>query len=498
MPSAAYDVFIQRVKEIQVATSIEGLLDWDQETYMPPKGAETRAAQSALIAGVGHEKLIDEEFGRLLQQVEKEQDADPVIATNVREMRRVYDRKVKLPTSLVQEIARTTAMAKNAWLKARGESAFGHFAPHLEKLVDLKRQVAEKVGYQTEPYDALMDEFEPGARSADIQRVFDGVKAELVPLVAAIKSAPRQPDTSLLERECPQAAQAAFARRVAEAMGFDFQAGRIDISAHPFCSGASPLDVRLTTRYDEHYLPTSLFGVMHEAGHGLYEQGLDQEHAHTPMGMGVSLGIHESQSRMWENMVGRGRPFWVHYFPSLQAEFPVFAGVSLDDWHFAINTVRPSFIRVEADEVTYNLHIMLRFNIERQMIAGRLKVKDVPQAWNDMFRQMLGITPPDDAQGCLQDIHWCLGIFGYFPTYALGNLYAAQFFQAARRALPDLDDLVARGELLPLRDWLRENIHRHGQRYRAAELVKRVTGQPLSHRPFMDYLTGKLKPLYGF
>lgn len=498
MPSQTCQKFIELVKEIHASRSVEGILEWDQETYMPAKGAETRAAQLSLIAGLSHQTLTDKKFARALEKAEQEHDADPVVATNVREMRRIYDRAVKLPTKLVQQIAAAIALAKEAWVKARKESNFAHFAPHLEKMLDLKRQVAEKIGYDSEPYDALMDEFEPGARAADVQRVFDEVKRELVPIVQAIKTAPRQPDTSLLERACPIAQQAAFNLKIAAAMGFDFEAGRMDTTTHPFCSGMSPLDVRLTNRYDEHYLPMSLFGIMHEAGHGLYEQGLDPAHAFTPMANSVSLGIHESQSRMWENLVGRSRAFWVHYFAQLQTEFPVFAGVALDDWYFAINTVRPSFIRVEADEVTYGLHIMLRFDLERQMIAGKLAVRDIPAAWNAGMQQLLGITPPDDAQGCLQDIHWSMGIFGYFPTYALGNLYAAQFFDAARRAMPDLDAQLARGELKPLREWLRENIHRHGQRYRAGELVQVVTGQPLTHGPFIQYLTRKFKPLYGF
>jgi carboxypeptidase Taq len=497
VPSDTYAKFIERVKEIRIAQSVGDLLEWDQETYMPAKGTPTRATQSRLIAGLAHEKLVDPEFGRLVGQVEQENDPDPVVATNRREMRRLYDRQVKIPTSLVRDISEASTLGRTAWLRARKESRFKHFAPHLERLLDLKRQVAEMIGYQTEPYDALMDEFEPGARAANVQQVFDDLKGELVPLVRAVQNAPRRPDLSLLERECPQPEQATLGRRVVEAMGFDLGAGRIDISAHPFTQSLSPLDVRMTTRYDEHYLPGALFGLMHEAGHGLYEQGLDLAHAGTPMGTYVSLGIHESQSRLWENLVGRSRPFWKHWFPQLQAAFPTLADVSLDDWYFAINAVRPSLIRVEADEVTYNLHIMLRFDLERQMIAGKLEVKDVPEAWNAGMGQLLGITPADDAQGCLQDIHWSMGAFGYFPTYALGNLYAAQFFQAAHRALPELDAQLARGELLPLRDWLRENIHRRGQRYRAAELIQVVTGQPLSPRPFMEYLRGKYPPLYG-
>ena len=255
--------------------------------------------------------------------------------------------------------------------------------------------------------------------------------------------------------------------------------------------------MRITTRYDEAFLPAALFGLMHEAGHALYEQGLQMQHAQTPMGQSVSLGIHESQSRMWENMVGRSRPFWTRYFQPMQAAFPVFQDVAVDDWHFAINAVRPSFIRVEADEVTYNLHIMVRFDVERRLMAGTLAVKDVPAAWNALMQELLGITPPNDAQGCLQDIHWSLGVFGYFPTYALGNLYAAQFFAAAQEALPELDAQLARGELLPLREWLRTNIHQHGQRYRATKLVEVVTGKPLSAEPFKAYLQGKYAPLYG-
>ncbi len=498
MPSDTYQQFIERVREIEIAGAIGGLLEWDQETYMPAKGAETRAAQTAMIAGIGHERLVDSAFARLLERVEQENDPDPVVQTNVREMRRLFDRAVKLPTRLVQDIARVTTLGREAWVKARKESDFARFAPHLARLLDLKREVADKIGYEDVPYDALMDEFEPGARSVAVQRVFDGLRADLVPIVQAIKDAPRQPDTSILERSCPVAAQASFGRAIVAAMGFDFAAGRIDTTTHPFCSGMTPHDVRLTTRFDEHYLPMSLFGLMHEAGHGLYEQGLAIEHAFTPMGDSVSLGIHESQSRLWENQVGRSRLFWEHFFGALQQAFGALADVSLDDWYFAINTVRPSFIRVEADEVTYNLHIMLRFDIEREMIAGKLAVQDVPAAWNDRFQQMLGLTPPDDSKGCLQDIHWSMGIFGYFPTYALGNLYAAQFFAAARARLPDLDGQIRRGELQPLRAWLRENIHLHGQRYRAAELAERVSGQPLTHRAFIDYLTAKYQPLYGY
>jgi len=498
MSNDPYKQFLDRVKEIDASYTVQALLDWDMETQMPRRAAPYRAEQLALVAGVMHEKQTADELGNLLDQLEREGAADdPARAANLREVRRDFDRAVKLPGELVRAIARESALAKDAWLKARSESNFDIFAPHLEKLLDLKRDVAERFGYEAEPYDALMDEYEPGALSAEVERLFDAVKAELVPLVAAIKDAPRQPDLSILERDCPVEAQAAFNHTIAEALCFEFDAGRIDVSAHPFCTSMSPMDVRLTTRYDKNYMPMSLFGIMHETGHGLYEQGLDYNHVGTPMCRAVSLGLHESQSRLWENQVGRSRAFWKHFFPKLKQAFPALADVALDDWHFAINNVRPSLIRVEADEVTYGLHIMLRFDLERRMIRNELAVRDIPQAWNDGMKQLLGITPDSDADGCLQDIHWSSGTFGYFPTYQLGNLYSAQIFQAARDALPDFDERLAAGDVRPLREWLRENIHRHGQRYRSRELIKLVTGRDPSPEPYLAYLRGKFKPLYG-
>jgi len=397
--SETYGTFIQHVKEINTLRSIQALLEWDQETYMPQRAAEDRGNQLAVVAGVLHEKLTTDELGGLLGKLEQEVDGeDYAVATNLREVRREHDRAVKVPTDLVKRIAKATALARDAWVPARKDADFPRFAPHLENLLELKREVADRIGWDSEPYDALMDEFEPGARAAVVQDVFDKVKAELVPLVAAIKNAPRQPDTSILERACPPDKQGAFNRRIAEVMGFDFEGGRIDVSVHPFCSGHSPKDVRFTTRYDENYIPMSLFGIMHEAGHALYEQGFDAKHTGTPMAIHTSLGVHESQSRLWENQVGRSRLFWEHFYPALQAEFPSLADVPLDAWHFAINIVRPSLIRVEADEVTYGLHIMLRFDLERQMIAGKLPVGDVPQAWNAGVQALLGITPPEDME----------------------------------------------------------------------------------------------------
>lgn len=497
MPTDTYATFISRVRELHAARAIDALLDWDQETQMPPKGAEDRANQSAFIAGVIHDRLTSDELGNLLTKAEAERDSDPVVTTNIRETRREFDRAQKLPKQLVQDLARTAALAKDAWAGARKASHFATFAPHLQKLIDIKREIADRVGWKTEPYDALMDEFEPGARAAEVQAVFDKLKTDLVPLVAAIARSPRQPDLRVLDRPAPLAQQQAFNRKLVAALGFDLEAGRIDTTTHPFCSGFTARDVRLTNRYNELFLPSSLFGILHETGHGLYEQGYDHAHIGTPMARATSLGIHESQSRMWENLVGRSREFWQHFYPVLQADVPAYADVTLDQWLFAINAVRPSFIRVEADEVTYALHIILRFGLERRLVRGELAVNDVPAAWNDGMKGLLGITPPDDARGCLQDIHWSQGTFGYFPTYSLGNLYAAQFWDQAGKEMPGLSERISRGDLLPLREWLRAKIHSQGMRYRAGELLKVVTGQELSHEPFVRYLNGKFGAMYG-
>jgi carboxypeptidase Taq len=358
--------------------------------------------------------------------------------------------------------------------------------------------VADLIGFDNERYDALMDEFEPGAKTAEIAKLFGSLAKPLASLIREITAAPNQPDESIVHRRFPAEAQKAFARKLAEAIGFDFERGRLDVSAHPFCTGMAPGDVRLTTRYNENHFNSAIFGVLHEAGHGVYEQGLDPEHQYTPISHSVSLGIHESQSLTWENLVGRSRPFWERFYPDCQAAFPeALNGVSLDEFMGAINIVKPSMIRVEADEATYNLHIILRFDLERALVEDSLAVDNLPGAWNAKMEELLGIRPKNDAEGCLQDIHWSVGAIGYFPTYALGKLYGAQFFAAARKAIPDLDDRIRGGDFHTLLDWLRTNIYRQGMRYRAGELVREVTGAPLSPEPFMSYLRGKYAPIYG-
>ncbi len=489
--------FIARIREIGQIDATGSVLDWDAEVNMPENGLTARAEQLSLLARLAHERRTDPRLGELLDALEKS-PADEAMETNIRETRRAYDRAVKIPMELIERIASVSTHAKDAWARARKESAFQKFAPHLAELLDLKRQVADAVGYKGERYDALLDEFEPGATAAEVTTLFASLRGPLSDFVKQLAASSKKPDPAILARRYPLDRQKLWSRQCAMLVGFNFDSGRIDESTHPFCSGFNPGDVRLTTRYYENFFPAAMFGTLHEAGHGLYEQGLDPAHNFTPRGSAASLGIHESQSRMWENFVGRGRPFWERYYGQCQTVFSeALSDVSIDDFYGAINAVSPSLIRVEADEVTYNLHIILRFEIERELIEKRLEVKDLPAAWNARIKDMLGVTPETDADGCLQDIHWSMGAFGYFPTYAMGNLYAAQFFAAARRDMPDLEDQFRRGEFGGLLSWLRKNIHVHGMRFRPSELVKNVTGAALSIDPFMSYIREKFAPVYG-
>jgi carboxypeptidase Taq len=413
-------------------------------------------------------------------------------------LKRDYDKKTKLPQALVEELARLSVLGQQVWSEARGENDFAKFQPILLRTVDLKKQEAAAVGYEASPYDPLLDDYEPNEKTSNVARVLAGLREELVQLVESIKSSGRKPEVALLARRYPAAAQESFGRRVAEAIGFDFNAGRLDVTDHPFCCELGPHDTRITTRYYERMFGSGLFSILHEAGHGIYEQGLPAEHFGLPIGRSVSLGIHESQSRLWENQVGRSRAFWEYFFPAAQETFPNALGdVVLDDFYFAINDVRPSLIRVEADEVTYNLHILVRFELEVALLTDELAVADLPDAWNEKYRAYLGIDPPNDADGVLQDVHWGAGLFGYFPTYTLGNLYAAQLFEHARGELGDLGAQMSRGEFAPLREWMQKNVYQHGRRYSASELVERITGKPLSHAALMRHLHGKFGPLFG-
>lgn len=491
-----YSELIQRVREASVLASCGSVLGWDESTYMPRNGSGWRGEQMALLARLGHEMITAPRVGELLAGLNGAA-LDEGRAANVREIRRAYDRAVKVPAALVEELARVTTLAQTAWRDARKGSDFALFRPPLERIVALLREKADAIGHGGNRYDALLDEFEPGATAAEVTAVFAALRADLVPLMRAIKESGRTPDRTILTREFPVDRQRFFGESAAAALGFDFDSGRLDVSVHPFCSGIGPGDCRITTRYSTNHFNESFFGVLHETGHAIYEQGLPAEHAGTPLGTATSLGIHESQSRLWENQVGRSRPFWEHFLPRAQQAFTALRDVTLDAWLFAINDVQPSFIRVEADETTYNLHIVLRFELEQALLSGDLAVADLPGAWNDAFEAMLGLRPDCDAKGCLQDIHWSFGGLGYFPTYTLGNLYAAQFMAAARRDLSGLDDDFRRGEFVRLKRWLNEKVHAHGGRYHADDLCRRVTGSGLDHRPLVAYLRDKAVTHYG-
>ncbi len=494
---STYETFVERLHELADINHAQGLLSWDQETYMPPRGAAMRARALGTLAGLYHERLTAPELVALVADL-KGTELTGDAAVNVREIDRQQSRSLKLPKKLVVDLSQTESLGHEAWIEARQKSDFALFLPWLEKIVALRKEVAERVGYEGAMYNALLDEYEPYARAEQIAPIFAQLKAQLVPLVEQIAATGLYPARGVLDQAYPIEQQELFGRQVLADLGFDLEAGRLDLAVHPFCSGTSRDDVRLTTRYSADWLPGSLFGTIHEAGHGLYEQGLPADASGTPAGASVSLGIHESQSRLWENVVGRSKAFWTHYLPKLQALFPQqLRAVDLDAFYAAVNQVEPSLIRVEADEVTYNLHILLRFELECDLIEGQVAVAELPAAWNERMEQYLGIRPPNDGLGVLQDTHWSCGLLGYFPTYALGNLYAAQFSYQAHQDLPDLEAQIAQGALGPLKTWLNEKIHARGARATASELVEEVTGAQLSADYFIDYLWEKFGALYG-
>ncbi len=502
-PKEAYDELVKRTQEISTLSTCQAVLEWDHQVHMPPQGAEMRARATSYLAGLIHEKTVDPKIGELLSIIEGSDivsESDSIEAANIREMRHGYNKETKLPKELVEEFNRETALAHHVWAEARKKSDFKKFEPSLEKIIKLCNRVAEAYGYEDEPYDALLDNYEPGMTAKEVEAVFTPLRSDLVRLLEKITAARNVPDESIVERDYDVDKQKILGEMVSASMGYDYTAGRLDESTHPFTIGFGPGDTRITTRYNPKRLNDALFGTIHETGHALYEMGIDKKkHFGTPCGQSASLGIHESQSRMWENLVGRSKPFWEYYYPLVKNLFRDSLGdVSLDDFYGAINFVKPSYIRVEADEVTYSLHIMLRFELERAIMKGEIKVADIPGEWNSRFKKYFGIDVDHDAHGCLQDVHWSAGLFGYFPTYALGNIYASQFFAKAMEDISDLHDKFRRGELLPLREWLRENIHIHGQRYRAMDLCEKVTGERISAKPMLAYFEKKYSDIYGF
>jgi len=497
----AYDELVALSRSAAVLNSVASLLSWDQETYMPDGAAAARAEQQEMLAGLCHERRTDPRLGELISACERNGAAsDPAVAAALREFRRDYDKATKLPRELVAELAKVGSQAQQVWKDARRTSDFPRFAPWLEKMLTLARRKAECYGWPDdgEPYDALLDEYEPAMRTAEIEAIFTPLAQRLATLIADLATG-TPPDTSILSARVPAAKQHEFGLFVIRSIGFDLETGRLDTTTHPFCEGLAPGDTRLTTRYAEDHFTGALYGTLHEAGHGIYEQGLPKaEHYGTPLGEAVSLGIHESQSRMWENFVGRSREFWHWALPFARDTLGgALADATVEQLYRAVNTATPSFIRVEADEATYNLHIMIRFEIERALIKGDLKVNDVPGVWNEAYKRYLGLDVPDDRNGCLQDVHWSFGLMGYFPTYCLGNLYCAQLWEQIKRDIPDLPERIGHGDFAPLKDWLNKNVHAWGRRYPAKELCKRVTGEPLSAEPLLRHLEGKLRPIYG-
>ena len=489
------------IAEIQDIRSAQGLLGWDMETFMPAKGTAIRASQSSTLAKLSHQMLTDPKVGDWLKELQASatyQALSKVDQAHIREIQRQYDQETKLPVSLVQAISETTAKAHSVWVEARKTKNFKTFQPTLSELVKLNGQVAECLGYEKSPYDALLDQYEPGLTADAFQPVVDALQGPISELIQRIQASPHQPPMELLaNKNFDTKHQSTFTLKVLKDMGFDFDAGRQDEAAHPFTMGMGPHDVRLTTRYDQSDVFSALFSSIHEGGHGLYEQGIDPCIGRTFLDGGASLGIHESQSRLWENQVGRSQAFWQHYYPLLQQAFSSeLSNIDSATFYRLVNRVVPSPVRVEADEVTYNLHIFIRFTIEKNLIEGNMTVDDIPGAWQEQYEKLLGITPANDAEGCLQDVHWSHGSFGYFPTYTLGNVVAAQMFETAKTQLPSLEADIAQGKLLPLKTWLNQQVHQWSKVEQPAEIVQRVTGEPMNPKYLLDYFETKYSKLY--
>jgi carboxypeptidase Taq len=510
-PKIAVERLFALDRERMYLSRAAAVLRWDEETYMPSLAVEERAEQLAVLEGLAHEKLTSPEIGGLLEDLARPVSGAqaplsvlPDIARDfLRVLERDYRKAVRLPPDFVRESARAEGLSQAAWIEARKKSDFSAFAPHLKKMIEYARRRAEywgfgKAGASSSVYDGLLDSFEPGMGEAEIDAVFGPLKERLQELLRKIAAAPK-PDAGFLRLDYDIDSQKAFSRELLAGLGFDPRRGRLDESAHPFTTTLGFNDVRITTRYARNDPMSGIFSVIHELGHGFYELAVDPALRATCLAEGVSMGIHESQSRLWENVIGRSRAFWEGWFPALKSRFPgQLAGVELPGFYRAVNAAGPSLIRIEADEVSYSLHIILRFELERRLISGALSVDDAPAAWNAAIGELFGLEVPDDASGILQDVHWSMGAFGYFPSYALGNLYALQFWKKCTADIPRLPELLIRREYADIHKWLREKIHAFGRRLDPAELLERVTGEKLSALPFLEYLETKYAELYGF
>ncbi len=488
----------ESLAEIMDLTYVTALLAWDQQTYMPPGGAEARGNQMALLGRLVHERSTTPELGKLLEDLKPTAaslDPDSDDARLVKVSTRAYEKSVQVPTKHVVEFAQAITLGQQAWVEARSKSDFSIFLPHLEKIVALRQEYASFFPNFEHPYDALLDDYEPNMKTADVKTIFDGLRPKQVELIKAISGKP-QVDDAFLHQPFDEKKQLDFGVEVITKFGYDWNCGRQDKAPHPFTTSFSTRDVRITTRVTPDFLNPMLFGTMHECGHALYGQGVAPELERTGLEGGASLAVHESQSRMWENLVGRSLPFWEHFYPRLKEVFPQLAGVPLEKFYKGINKVQPSLIRVEADEATYNMHIMLRLEMEIAMLEGKVAVKDLPDLWNTKMKEYLGVTPPNDAKGILQDIHWSGGSIGYFSTYALGNLVSVQLWEKINQDLPDLMEQIREGKFEALLGWLREKVHRHGSKFEPQELVQKVTGSKIDPAPYVRYLTKKYGEIY--
>lgn len=495
--SALYDRYqtvTQRAADLNYAAAVLG---WDQETYMPPKGFAARGRQLATLATQAHAMLTSSEYRDLLHGLSAAGDLTNTQAANVRLSLEDFEKASRLPDEFVEELTQASSTSLNAWSNARKAADYSIYAPQLAQMIALKRRQAELYGYKEHPYDALLDDYEKGANVAMLDSVFARVREELPSLLQTIRES-KQVNDGFFNQHFPKDAQWQFSLDVLSAIGYDFDAGRQDYSEHPFTTSFAATDVRITTRVSEEDLASLLWSSIHEGGHALYEQGLPDTQYGMPLGSPASLSIHESQSRLWENCIGRGLSFWKHFYPALQGYFPQQLGhISLQDFYAGMNKVQPSLIRTEADELTYHFHVMIRYDLEKGLLEGTIEAADLRDAWNESYRKYLGVTPPNDVQGILQDVHWSHGSFGYFPTYSLGSFYAAQFMEEAKRQMHGLAGSIEAGQFSELLSWLRQGIHHHGRRYRSEELCTRITGHGLDIDAFIRYAREKYTGIYG-
>ncbi|MUT65364.1 carboxypeptidase M32 [Paenibacillus sp. NEAU-GSW1] len=492
-------LFLENVRKVKSYEEALGVLYWDLRTGAPRKGMDSRSEAIGMLSGDMFKLSTSPELGEWLTALEETgtyAELSEIEQRLVTETRIDYDRSVKIPQKLYQEYVVLAAQTENKWEEAKANNDFASFQPFLEKVIGYQQQFIDLWGAKATRYDTLLDQYEPGMTTAELDRVFGGLREQLVPLAAAIAASPHQPDTSFLRQIYDKEAQKDYSKFILNQMGYDFEAGRLDESVHPFATGLNPGDVRITTRYLEDDVTSALFGTIHEGGHALYEQNIRPELIGTTLCTGTSMGIHESQSRFWENVIGRSKPFWQRYYGDLQQRFPGQLNVPVEQFYRGINVVQPSLIRIEADELTYNLHIIIRYEIEKLIFNEGVKAADLPAVWNDKYKEYLGVTPPSDAEGVLQDVHWSGGMFGYFPSYSLGNMYAAQIADTMEKELPGFWELVGRGELHPIKDWLSERIYKYGKMRTPSELIRSITGKPLDPQHLVNYLENKYKEIY--